>query len=86
MRIIVVWISAFVLIFMVSLGWYTSLPVVLGVSRGLNATYYADANARNVATAVEYMAYAWGPLLILILLLWAIISSSKRDVESEYYD
>lgn len=71
--------------FMVSLGWWISIPVVIGISRGLNASYYADANARQVATGVEYVSYAWGPVLILVILLWAVISSSKRDVESEYY-
>lgn len=86
MRILFVWVVAIALIFMVSIGWYSTMPVVLGMSRSLNATYYADANARNIATAVEYATYAWGPVFILFILLWALVSSSKRDVESQYYE
>lgn len=86
MRILFVWVVAIALIFMVSVGWLTTMPVVIGVSRSLNSTYYGDANARNIATAVEYATYVWGPVFILFILLWAIISSSKRDVESQYYE
>ena len=86
MRILFVWVIAFALIFMVSIGWYSTLPVVIGVSRALNASYYEDANARNIATAVEYAGFAWGGLFIIFILLWAIISSSKRDVESQLYE
>jgi len=71
---------------MVSIGWYSTMPVVLGMSRSLNATYYADANARNIAIAVEYATYAWGPIFILFIILWALVSSSKKDVESQYYE
>lgn len=85
MRILFVWVAAIAMIFLISLGWYTTLPVVLGVSRGLNSTYYENANARNIATAVEYLSYGWGPILIGFVLLWALISSAKRDVESEVY-
>lgn len=86
MRILFVWVVAIALIFMVSVGWYSTLPSVLGVSRALNASYYEDANARNIATAVEYASYAWGPVFILFIILWALVSSSKWDVESQRYE
>lgn len=85
MRILLVWVTAIALIFMVSLGWYVSLPAVIGISRALNNTYYDNPNGRNVATAVEYASFAWGPVINLFILLWAVISSQKRDVESEVY-
>ena len=79
-----VWIVTIILIFTVSLGWYASQPIVLGVSRGLESSITTD-QGRLVATGVEYVSYAWGPLLILFILLWAIISSQRRDIESEVY-
>ena len=84
MRVLIVWIVATTLIFMVSVSWYVSQPLVIGVARGMNSSI-TNANARNIATAVEYVSYAWGPLLIVFVLLWAIISSQARDVESEIY-
>ena len=85
MRIIWVWVIAISLVFLISLGWYSTMPGIIGVSRALNSTYYEDPNARNVATAIEYVTYAWGPMFCLFILLWAIISSARRDAESEVY-
>lgn len=84
MRIVLVWVVAITLIFMVSLGWWVSQPVVIGVSRGINSSI-TDNRGRLAATAVEYVSYAWGPVLILFILLWAVVSSQRRDVESEIY-
>lgn len=84
MRIVLVWIVTIILIFTVSLGWYVSQPIVLGVSRGLNTTI-TNPQGRLVATGVEYVSYVWGPILILFILLWAIISSQQRDITSEVY-
>jgi len=84
MRIVQVWIVAIILVFTISLGWYVSQPIVLGVSRGLNSSITSP-QGRLVATGVEYVSYAWGPLLMMFVLLWAVISSSKYDQESEVY-
>ena len=85
MRILRVWILASIIIFSVSLGWYISQPVVIGFSRSLNATISANQNAVNVSKAIEYGSIIWGPLLIIFILLWAIVSSQQRDVESVIY-
>lgn len=85
MRIVVVLIVASILIFTITLSWYITLPMLIGISRALNETYYSDPNARNIALAVEYVSYAWGGLFDLFILLWAIVSASKYDVESERY-
>lgn len=84
MRIVRVWIFATFLIFTVSIGWWISQPVVFGIARGLNSTI-TNQNGRNAMLAVEYGSIAWGPVMIIFILLWAIISSSKRDVESVVY-
>lgn len=85
MRIVRVWITAICIIFTVGVSWYVTLPGIIGVARALNESYYEDSNARNIATAVEYASYAWGPLLIGFVLLWAGVSSSRYDAESEVY-
>lgn len=85
MRIVMVWITAFSLLFIITLGWYVTLPVIIGVSRNLNATTSDNPNVANISTAIEYAAYAWGPIMMLFIVLWAIISSQKRDVESEVH-
>ena len=85
MRVVKVWIMASIIIFTVSLGWYVSQPVVIGFSRSLNATISGNQNAVNAATAIEYGSIIWGPLLIIFILLWAIVSSQQRDVESVIY-
>lgn len=79
-----VWLTASVLIFSISIGWYVSQPVVIGVARGVNSTI-TNQQGRNVATFVEYASFLWGPIVILFILLWAVISSQRRDVESEIY-
>jgi len=85
MRILRVWILASIIIFSVSLGWYISQPVVIGFSRTLNSTIASNPHAANSAKAIEYASIAWGPLLIIFVLLWAIVSSQQRDVESVIY-
>lgn len=84
MRIVRVWVVAIILVFSVSLSWYVSQPIVLGVSRGIGSSI-TSSQGKLVATGVEYVSYAWGPLLIIFVLLWAIISSQKYDRESEIY-
>lgn len=85
MRMVAVWVLTILICLMVGISWYATLPAVLGISHALNSTYYGDANARNIATAVEYASFAWGPVLICFVLLWATVSSSRYDQESVYY-
>ena len=82
MRIVAVWFVAVVLIFTVALGWWLSMPIVFGISRSLNVT---SPEGQNAVLAVEYGNIAWGPVMIIFILLWALISSSKYDRESVIY-
>lgn len=84
MRIVYVWLSAFTLLFMISVGWWVSLPVVIGVSQGLRPQITSP-NGLLIATAIEYVSYIWGPLFDVFILLWAVLNSQRRDVESEVY-
>jgi len=82
---VAVWVLAICICLLIGVGWYATLPVVLGISNALNSTYYGDANARNVAVAVEYASFAWGPVFICFVILWAVVASSRQDQESVYY-
>lgn len=84
MRIVRVLVTGTILIFMVSVGWWISQPVVIGFSRAINASI-TEAGGRTAMTAIEYTSYAWGPVLIIFIVLWMITSAGKRDVESELY-
>jgi len=84
MRIVTVWIVAIILIFTISLGWWVTVPVVIGISHSLNSTI-TNPQGRLVATGVEYVAYAWGPIFIMFILLWAVISSQRQDIDSTLY-
>lgn len=85
MRMIAVWTLTILICLTVAIGWYISVPIVLGISHSLNSTYYGNVNARNIATAVEFATFAWGPTLICFVILWAVVSSSRYDQESVVY-
>jgi len=84
MRIVFVWVTTFILLFTVSIGWYLSLPVTIGLMRSLQ-TVVTDPTALGIARIVEFVGIIWGPLWDLFILLWAVISSQRRDVESMVY-
>jgi hypothetical protein len=81
MRIVWVWISAMTLLFMVTVGWWVSQPVVIGVSQGLRSQI--SGTGLNIATMIEYVSYAWGPLFDVFVLVWAFMESQRHDMESE---
>lgn len=85
MRILRVLVIGSILLFISTLGWYVSQPVVIGIARAFNATTYSNVNARNAVSAVEYGSILWGPIMTLFVLLWMIYSASQRDVESVIY-
>jgi hypothetical protein len=72
------------LLFMISVGWWVSLPIVIGVSQGLRAQI-TNPNGLNIATMVEYVEYVWGPLFDVFILVWAIMEGQRHDVESEVH-
>lgn len=84
MRIIAVWLTAILLLFVISVSWWATLPAIIGVSFALNDSI-THPTGRSISTGIQYAGYAWGPLLCIFILLWAIISSQKRDIESEVY-
>jgi len=88
MEIIRVWLIAFTLIFIIAVGWYCAQPITLGISRAINGTASVNAStqAQNTITIIEYVSFWFGPLFIVFVLLWAVISSARKDIMSTVYD
>ena len=84
MRILFVWFTALVLFTFITFSWYLSQPIVIGVARALEPEI-TNPSAQGIATIIEFVSYVWGPIFDVIILGWAIISSQRRDVESELY-
>jgi len=85
MRILFVWLSASVMIFTVTVGWYVSQPAVLGVAYAIK-TSITNPTGQSIATLVEYASFWWGPLIDLFILLWAYVSSQRTEYESYAYE
>lgn len=85
MKIVYVLVIGSILLFVTTIGWYISQPIVLGMTRAVNATVYSDPNARNIVTGVEYASFAWGPVFSIFIILWMVLSAIRRDAESVMY-
>lgn len=84
MRILFVWFTALSLLGFVTLTWYISQPIIVGIIRSASGTITL-VPWTQIPKFIEIVNYIWGPLFDLIIVGWAIISSQKRDIESEVY-
>lgn len=85
MRILMVWIVALVLMATITIGWYISNTVVNQIASGNMDLIGTSGKGFSLLKLIEYVNIAWGPILDLLVLLWAISSSAARDVTSEIY-
>jgi Ni,Fe-hydrogenase I cytochrome b subunit len=84
MRILYVWLTALSLMTFVSIGWYVSMPIVYGVANALRPSITMGSGPAIVGFVI-IANISWGPIFDVVLLLWALISSQQKDVESEIY-
>lgn len=86
MRILMVWITAFVLLTFITVGWLVSNTLVTQIASG-NAALIGSVGSEgfNLAKLIEYVNILWGPVLDLLVVIWAIAHSVYRDVASEVY-
>ncbi len=87
-----VWLVTLSLVSFVTMTWYIFQPFCYAVitrSQAFSAAITPEEPALTlssiVSTTLLYCSLWWGPLVNLILIIWALMSSQKRDVESEYY-
>jgi hypothetical protein len=91
MNIVVTWVVAMALILMIAGSWYVSQPIVAGIITASSSFENATLNgtALSKATSTNNLMYVlnliWAPILAIVVLAWAVISSGRRDVESEMY-
>ncbi len=83
MRILFVWLTCISLCGMVTLGWYLSQVIILSIAHGLFSS--PTGNTLALLTLIEYVNAWWGPIFCIVIVVWAIVSSQARDVESEVY-
>lgn len=93
MRPLFTWIVALVLMSVVTFSWYVTQPLVYAVIsnsstvfQGLGPSNSSSTRINQTYTLLQYINLLWGPIMDIFVLLWAVISSQRVDVESEYYD
>ena len=83
MRVLWVWFTALTSIFIITVGWYIGNGVVMTIA--YQAAGDLTGKAFSLLTLLEYVAAWWGPLLDIIVLLWAIINSQEIDPSGYRY-
>ena len=82
MRVLWVWFTAIVSVFVVTLGWYISNGVIITIA--YQAAGDLSAQGFGLLTLLEYVNAWWGPVFDVIIILWAIINSQEIDPNSIY--
>ena len=83
LRVLNVWFTAILIIFIITLGWYITNGVVITIAYQTMGDL--SAQAFSVLTLLQYVAAWWGPLFDIIVILWAIINSQETDPNSRIY-
>ena len=83
MRVLFVWFTAIVCLFIITIGWYICNGVVLTIA--YQAMGDLTGQAFSLLTLVEFVAAWWGPIFDVIVLLWAIINSQEIDPNSRIF-
>jgi hypothetical protein len=82
MRVLFVWFTAIVAVFIIALGWYIGNGIVITLAS--QATIGFTGSALAAVQLLEFVAAWWGPILIIIVILWAILNSQEIDPNSVY--
>jgi hypothetical protein len=80
MRVLWVWFTAIISVFIITIGWYIGNGVVITIAH--QALGDLTGQAFSTLTLLEYVAAWWGPILDLVVIVWAIINSQEIDPNS----
>ena len=83
MRVLFVWFTAILVVFIITLTWYIGNSVIMTISS--QALVGVTGGALNALTLLQYVAAWWGPILDVIVILWAIINSQEIDPTGRSY-
>ena len=82
MRVLWVWFTAIVSIFVVTLGWLIGNSIVMSIAS--QALGDLTGQGFGVLVLLQYVAAWWGPIFDGIIILWAILNSQEIDPNSIY--
>ncbi len=92
MRIVYVWVTAITLLAVIIGSWYFWQPIIYMISDVSNSTFAgiesdtALQTRMSQTTIILQLANNVGhPILAILVLVWAWISSQKQDWESSVY-
>ncbi len=91
-HIITTWVVALALIVAITAAWYITKPVVdTAADQGTNILdgmgVGADVQSRASSTygLLDVLTTFWGPIGDIVVIIFAVISSARITVGSEYY-
>lgn len=82
MKIIAVWITALIIMFFITVGWYASNTIFNTIASGNMDIIGTTGEPFSLLKLLEYVNIAWGPIFDFIVLLWALTYPSERDAYS----
>lgn len=82
MRIIAVWITALIVMFFITTGWYASNTIFNTIASNNMDIIGTTGEPFSLLKLLEYVNIAWGPVFDFIVLLWALTYPSERDAYS----
>lgn len=85
MRMIFVIITGIGLIFTIGVCWYLSQTLVTQIAYTFSGQITATEEGTSTLQLLEYANIVWGPLLIILVIVWMIASAQAKDIESEIY-
>ena len=83
MRVLWVWFTAIVSVFIVTLSWYICNGIVVTIA--YQAMGDITGEGFTLLTLIEYVAAWWGPIFDVLIILWAILNSQEIDPNSVIY-
>ena len=81
-----VWVV--VTIFIIMMGWYITQPMLMQ-TLGLTQNMTEDMNVNTTQSGQTYsllkrIVVWWGPVFVLILLIFAVVASQRRELRGYY--
>lgn len=77
MRVLNVWVTAVIVIAILTICWYVSMDIVVTITHA--ALSDVTGQALSITVLINYVAAWWGPIFDVFVLLWAIINSQEVD-------
>jgi hypothetical protein len=84
MRIVFVWVTAVMLCAFVTIGWYVSNTTINAIASS-SLESIGVGKGFSLVQLLEWVNIIWGPVLDIVVILWAIANSDHKGAISDYY-